>query len=284
MRTLFLPCYFDGLSTRSGSARIRCHWVAKHWEGAEVYDKTQPLAGWDLYVFQKLYLTEEPIGWIKAVARWRAQGKCRLAFDLCDPDFLGEEHKRRMLKVLPLFDFAVVTTGPLEDWMKQWLPTYRIPDRLDIEEVQAIGRHECRDVEMPLLVWAGYDYNLDALDELMPEIRSLGCPPVTLLAFEEPVPFEEFWSAVLQAGDVLLNPRPQDTRHRFKSDNKTLVARALGMPVAQNGGQLRRLMDPAYRRMVATIDRELVEEHWPVRLSVEDWKAAAAHFEQEQIK
>jgi hypothetical protein len=244
--------------------------VARYWPEAEVYDRTQRFEGCAAYIFQKAYLTDGPIQMIHTVARWRDEGRCRLAFDLCDPDFLDPEHERRVLAVLPLFDFAVATTWRIAGWLDKWLPTWVIPDRVDIAEIEQIGRHTPTPARKPRLVWAGYERNAPALDPLLSTIKELDLP-LTILAMDRPVSFEEFWRQVMEY-DVFLNPRPDVLPFSYKSDNKTLIAWALGMPVARDPAELITACDPHERAIGSRVRYEEVRQKWDVRRSVADWK------------
>jgi hypothetical protein len=250
---------------------LRAEWVCNHWPEAKVYDYSQPFAGAQLYVFQKAYLVERTRGWIKRVAGWRNRGRCRLAFDLCDPDFLDLEHERRMSRVLPLFDFATVTTEPLAEWVGRFLPTYIIPDRVDLDAMAEIGhKGSTGETDKPRVVWAGYERNVAALDVLRDAIGALGVE-LTVMALDQPLSFVDFWRAVLEY-DVLLNPRPDVPPFSYKSDNKTLIAWALGMPVAQTAQELEQLCDPEWRRMEACSRRAEVEQDWRIEKSVRQWQ------------
>lgn len=135
---LFIPCTMDGHAPNTGSALVRAQWVAKYWPGALVYDGRQSLTGWDMVVFQKAYLAATTRCYIGGLAEARAErGKPLLAFDLCDPDFLIEEKRQRLLDVLPAFDFATAPTQPLVDWLAQYLPAYLVPDTYDPEALTA---------------------------------------------------------------------------------------------------------------------------------------------------
>ena len=277
MRILFIPTYYDGLPRDSGSVKLRAEWVCRHWPEAAVYDGSQRFAGAQLYVFQKAYLVARTREWIQKVAKWRDRGRCRLAFDLCDPDFLEPEHARRMSALLPLFDFATVTTEALGAWMEQRLPTYVIPDRVDLEELDKIGRKtDTSDTDEPRLVWAGYERNVPAMRMLQPRIEELGLE-ADVLVMDSPIPFENFWRMMLQY-DVLLNPRPDVPPFSYKSDNKTLIAWALGLPVARTAQELEELCDPEWRRVEAASRRAEVESDWSVALSVQEWQRIAKEW------
>jgi hypothetical protein len=135
---LFIPCTMDGCAPHTDSALIRAQWVARYWPGAQVYDGRQSLTEWDMVVFQKAYLTPHTRCYIGGLAEARAEhGRPLLAFDLCDPDFLPEEQRQRLLDVLPAFDFATAPTQPLVDWLAQYLPAYLVPDTYDPEALTA---------------------------------------------------------------------------------------------------------------------------------------------------
>ena len=278
MKTLFIPCYWDGMDRNSGSARIRAEWVARHWDGAQVYDGSQRLAGYDLYVFQKLYLNHPALGWITSVARWRNAGRCLLAFDLCDPDWLESPAREyRLQEVLPTFDFAATPTEPLRKWLAQWLPAYKVPDRVDLDEIAVIGpKREGSNRPKPAPVWAGYAGNVGALDILLPTVERLGLS-LRILSKAQPVPFLDFWREILQF-DILLNPRPDVAPYSYKSDNKTHIAWALGMPVARTADELERLCDPAERLAEVARRRAEIESEWDVRISVQEWKTIVEHW------
>ncbi|TSA39473.1 hypothetical protein D4Q85_01060 [bacterium] len=242
--------------------------MAKHWEGAEVYDASQRFAGYDLYVFQKAYLSSTSLQFIVRAAQWRDEGKCRLAFDLCDADFLDWTYKNRMLDVLPMFDFCVGATDPITDWLKQYNYAYTIPDCVDVEAVRAIGTATHTDTVTPFLVWAGYENNQEPLMKLLPIIGRLGWP-LEIVTVKSSIPFEEYWQRVLTSGDgtphdILLNPQSDTGKYRYKSDNKTMIAHALGMSVATCEEDLRQLADPA--------ERAKEKPTRPVSLAVDAWK------------
>ena len=271
MRALFIPCWHDGLPRDSGSAQIRAQWVCDLWEDADVWDLSGRLPGYDLYVFQKAYLIGQTRSWINTVAQWRDEGRCVMAFDLCDPDFLDLEHRRRMLEVLPLFDFAVGSTRPITDWLARWLPAYHIPDRVSLTTLEEVGRRAVyTDNDPPRVVWAGYEHNLGSLDAIRDEVEGLGVE-LDVLALAKPLPFVVFWGSVLDY-DVLLNPRPDKPPFSYKSDNKTLIAWGLGLPVARTVDELLNLCDHHARTAEGVKRANEVAVSWGMRSSVLQWQ------------
>lgn len=293
MKVLFLPCFLDGLSKLSPSVRWRAQWPAKYWDEADVYDGRQRLDDYSAFVFQKFYLTERARKWARVL---RARGKL-LAFDLCDADFLEEEHRRRMLKVLPLFDFAVATTEPIREWLARWLPAHVIPDRIDLEMHQEKKQWD-EGPERVSLVWYGFAHNAISLVTLLPEAHRLGLS-LTIIS-DEPQPGTFLYGALAEwdnlqwqpwslemanklivQHDLVLNPQPPkvDKRFAFKSHNKHLTAWALGLPVASTIEELHRLLDFEERK--AEAKRRLVEvrEKWDVQLSAKEWEGLLKSYE-----
>lgn len=281
---LFIPCYVDGLPYASASARIRARWPAKHWLEADVYPRmTMPFGEYDAYIFQKAYLTQFARHAIRSLC---VKGKL-LAFDMCDADWdQSETHEKRLLSVLPLFDFAVSPTRALQQWLARWIPAEVIPDRLDLAEF----RHWHENVPgRPLsLVWFGYSHNLGELDALWPEIEPLMNKHgmrLTILSDELPerwanrtwglgeVPRFVKWTenganAEIAKHDVALVPQ----RNRYKSSNRWTTAFALGVVPVDTGHHLERVIDIDRRRREAELGRRLVEQGSDVRLSVQQWK------------
>lgn len=273
MKTLFLPTWLDGLPRNAPSARIRAEWVAKYWDGAEVYDGTQSATEYEVLVFQKCYLTA-------TAQRFAQYGDVRVA-DICDPEFLDPRKVTRLHAHLDRMDAVVVPTEPLAEWFRRWLPTCVIPDRLDLEA------HELRTGdEEPYfpgevgLVWLGGWQNYATLETMLPIITTAGLPLVTIADQLYPgLPFVR-WEGVEQANewikrfDILLNPQPPGSPWKYKSNNKTLTAWACGVPVAHDVRELYELLDltPEERFALGQERRREVEERWDVRLSVEQWK------------
>lgn len=252
MKTLFIPCTIDGLNPNTGSATLRAQWPAEYLAGAEVYDGTQPSNGWDLVVFQKAYLGKTAQGLLHRFAKLRARtGSPSLAFDLCDPDFLEPEHSKRMLDVLPQFDFATAPTPPLVEWLGHYLPAYLLPDGVNPRVVEQHGR-ELFDNDQPELVWMGYNGNHGALlvSGLMDYVKNSDLH-LTVIALSNPKPIDDFLDE-LTGFDILLNPRPEVGKYRFKSNNKTLLAWSCGVAVAESVADLEDLLNSQKRSEIFT--------------------------------
>lgn len=281
-KVLFLPCFLDGLSPLSASVRFRALWPTKYMIGADAYDGTQRLGDYDGFVFQKFYLSDKARHWSHAFQDAGAV----LAFDLCDADFLlSDAHRERMLKVLPRFDFAVAPTEPLVEWLRQWLPAFLIPDRLDLS--LHAERHVPQD-RKPRLVWFGNSGNLVTLEKIWPAACDLDLS-LTILSDRlvppwdgRPVKFVEWTlegaNAVIARHDMALNPKLDTGHFAFKSNNKTVTAWALGVPVAETPEQLATLMDFELRKLESAYRLAEVAAHYDVRISALEWAGLFAEW------
>lgn len=270
---LFIPCTLDGYDPHTGSALIRAQWVAKYWPGALVYDGRQSLTGWNLVIFQKAYLAENTHRFISGLAKVREErGAPVLAFDLCDPDFLDAPQRQRLLDILPTFDFAVAPTQPLVSWLAQYLPAHLIPDTFDPEAITV--NHDFAWAGQPKLVWIGYHANRAALSPLLLHTVQKYGLRLDIFDLDKPLPFTEFLQVLTQY-DVLLNPQPDSGRFRYKSNNKSLIAWAAGVAVAESDEDLHALANPEWHSgWIAQRLAELQLEKYHSHYAVAAWRAA----------
>jgi len=74
------------------------------------------------------------------------------------------------------------------------------------------------------------------------------------------------------SADIVLNPKLNVGRFKFKSDNKTVKAWALGMPVAQDDRELKKFMKQEEREKESILRIKEVEDKWDAKLSVQEYK------------
>ena len=72
--------------------------------------------------------------------------------------------------------------------------------------------------------------------------------------------------------DIIINPRYDKGRWKYKSNNKTVLGWALGMPVAHTEQELAALIDEAPRKAEADKRYEEAKNSYNVLASVEEWK------------
>jgi len=278
MKALFFPCTLDGLPPNSGSAVIRCEWVAKYWPGATIYRGQPDLGAQDLYVFQKVYRSERVRAWISLLAQRRDEGGGLLAFDLCDPDFLDEHARETLLDVLPAFDFAVAPNARIVQWLSQYLPAYVVDDGVDPEAI--VHRHVFDPNAAGTatrICWIGYKGNTGALNPLVEGIQALGVMP-HVCVIERPLTFER-WLEILTQYDVVLNPQPDVPPYCYKSDNKSKIAWTAGVAVARTVDELAEMLDPDRRLAALTDNHARVETAWHARHSANRWSMLARNEE-----
>ena len=256
---------------------IRARWMTCFMDGWEVYDGTQRLPKWDLYVFQKAYLGQRTQDLIMRLVEYRERGGGLLAFDLCDPDFLNDADngpRDRMLQVLPYFDFATAPTQPLASWLGQWVPSYVIPDGVNPDAITV--HHPFSDACPPKTCWFGYKGNSGALRSMLHVISDLRVD-VDVIEVNTPVSFDQFLATLTQY-DVMLNPHPPIPPYLYKSNNKTLIALAAGVAVAETEAELRQVVTVEGRR--AQLDAFDLDAHHIRRsaeMFVEAWERERAY-------
>lgn len=291
MNVLFFPCYVDGLARTSASARFRALEPAKHWPEADVYPKMRlPLGEYDAYIFQKAYLSRQSR---QLIGDLRCRGKL-LALDLCDADWLiSDEHYRRLLAVLPFFDFAVAPTEPLREYLAGWLPAYVIPDRIDLDRYPAPPPHP--PGRPPRLIWFGYAHNLVYLDAawdgFQPVLDRYDLP-LTILSNELPAEWKgRTWSYDRRPHFVAWTPEGADVEiaahdialvpptTAYKSNNRTLTAWALGAATAPDPQELEALMNEEIRAGIVRYHLKVIQQAYDVRQSVKEWQGLLqTHF------
>jgi hypothetical protein len=255
-----------------GSSRIRARWVAKYWDEAEEYMLGRK---YDVLIFQK--------AWWESMIREFEGIKI---FDICDPDWF--EGKRSYFGLMSECDAVTTSTPALANYIGKLIthiPVICIPDRLDLEEHQ-----EFKKVHSPVLkevAWFGYSHNFYYLERTFDKLIEKGLS-LKVIA-DKGVDLSEKYKQALKikqvtydyrnvhreiiGADAVLMPEASgDLRASFKSNNKTLTAWALGMPVIQEPGDMDRLGGQAVREKEGQGNRAKAVKDWDVKLSVKDYK------------
>lgn len=258
-----------------GSSRIRARWVAKYWN--EVFSEDQAgeyLIGrrYDVMIFQKAYWREMML-----------QFKGIKIFDLCDPDWL---EPRPVVESAQLCDAVTTSTEALAEYLRHFIkdkPIVCIPDRVDLEEHSPRGVHQG---DLKRLIWFGYSHNMHYLEKTFPFLieKNLQLTLVSNAPYSPPLSFQklqfrnvlynfgQLHEEIKKADAVLLPETTDDLKGKFKSNNKTLTAWALGMPVISVPEDFDRFWTEESRNKER--DRVLKEtkDKWDVRISVKEYK------------
>ncbi len=258
-----------------GSSRIRGHWIVQHWKeaGLDIGDCELYKYGekYDAVIFQKAYFVE-----------YAKDFKGVKIFDICDPDWFHWSY--RFKEMIDACDAVTCSSQELCKTIEGFTdkPVYYVPDRIDLKALPPRKVHlgPVREV-----TWYGYSHNFAILDST---VQALIKHDVGLIVVSDDVympsqqnkvkltnlPWSASYMKDIQKGDVVLNPRHAKGKWKYKSDNKTTLAWALGIPVAHTGDELDKIiaMTPEERENESKRLFELARKEYDVLQSVLDYK------------
>jgi hypothetical protein len=222
-----------------GGSRIRGHWLIKNIPDMELYCQGKQ---YDVLYFQKVY-------W-KEMAR---AFKGIKILDICDPDWLDGVEIVGYLKEM---DAVTVSTEKLKEDLEKFTdkPVYVIKDRIDFDTLPPPKNHNGKAKKV---VWFGYSGNAEVLNPTLTKLRKLG---LTLKVISEGMYQgsectienvkwnEETVNAEIQEADIALLPESLVGKGVYKSQNKTEMAKCLGLVVAKNPVELELYMDGTERQ------------------------------------
>lgn len=260
-----------------GSSRIRGTWPVKYWPEAELY---QQGAQYETVIYQKAYFVEHAKVF-KGVK----------IFDLCDPDFLNWAFRTK--EMIDECDAVTTSTEALAEAIRKFTdkPVVCIPDRIDLEEVTEKKYHKG---DAKTAVWFGYSTNFEMLSPVVTYLNRLDInlivisdggfhlPAGTKIRLTNmPHNWKTVYRDILEA-DIVLNPQSSRGRWKYKSNNKTVLSWALGMPVATNVEELKKFVSETARREEQVIRNKELAEKWDVRYSVEEYTALIESLKQQK--
>jgi len=246
-----------------GSSMIRGRWLIKYWREAEIFTQGRK---YEAVIFQKVY-------WLAYCKKFKGIK----ILDLCDPDWLQGQ---LMVELFPHLDAITTSTQVLADEVREMTdkPVYCVPDRMDLDFFRGYRkRHEGRAKSV---VWFGYAHNLKPLDMAVPYLKRYGLD-LYVISDLHPIYHKAKDNIKFEIGtvnreiirhDFVVFPHYKEGKFRYKSNNKTLWAWALGMPVATVPEDLEKFLDPQNRQREADRRMKEVREKWDVRLSVRQMK------------
>lgn len=259
-----------------GSSRIRGTWLVRHWDEAEIFEVGKK---YDAVIYQKAYFLDH----------MRAFDGVKI-FDLCDPDWLEGQP---VVEAIELCDAVTVSSVGLYNYLKQITkkPVYFIPDRVDLSLHPQKKQHTQKANSV---VWFGYHTNQSLLDQTLLSLKTLGLS-LTVISDLPYVPsggtnaiVDKQWIAenitnikydqetindeIVRGGDIVMNPKSEEGKFKYKSENKTYIAWALNMPVAKDSDDLKRLIEPEVRAKEAEACLANLREYFSVEKSVQEYK------------
>ncbi len=240
-----------------GSSRIRGRWMMKYCK------EIVPFANgvdYDAVIYQKAYYKEH-----------MAAFKGVKIFDICDPDWLDN---RPITEVAQLVDAFTVPTEALQKFLQQITdkPVVIIPDRIDPEEHTPIKEKHYGKARTA--VWYGYSNNQVILDQAMICLQTEMIQLVVISDRNYPAAdvnvaydYGTINDEIIKHDMVLMPEVTGNYRHSFKSNNKTISAWALKMPVANTPEDIIRFKDPEERNKEAELRYNEVMTHYHVKQS-----------------
>lgn len=255
-----------------GSSRIRGRWLVKYWDEAEVLKMGK---SYKAVIFQKAY-------WVEYARMFKGIK----IFDACDADFMDWHYRTK--EMIEECD-AVVTSTPLlakafRNFTSKEKPVICIPDRIDLEEHKEKKEHFGRAKQA---VWFGYSTNFYLLQGIESHLYKLGLDLI-IISDGNNFEFSERYKNLVKVtnikwkvdtvhsnilkGDIVLNPFSAKGKWKYKSNNKSLMAKALGMPVATTPQELERFMEEKERKKAAIEGLEEIKNLWDVRISVKEYQ------------
>jgi len=259
-----------------GSSRIRARWIVDNWNKAgkdigtaEIYQFGKK---YDVMVFQKVY-------WAKYAKRFTGIK----ILDLCDADWLNWNCE--MVEMITECDAITCSTIEIAKFVVNITdkPVVLIPDRVNFDMISTRKVHQGPAKKV---AWYGYIENQLMLDSAIPAIKKSGLEliviankPYTLpTGYEGKVKVKNYpWNEKtvhddLCKADIIINPQAKLGRWKYKSNNKTVLGWALGIPVAHTDRELMSWIDEVPRKEEAEKRYEEAKKDYNVITSVEEWK------------
>lgn len=255
-----------------GSSRIRARWV---WEAINKkypeYQAEEMMYGkkYDVVVFQKAYWTQ----YAKAF-------KGLKILDLCDPDWLSWAYNVK--EMIELCDVVTCSSVAITEYIEKITkkPVYYIPDRIKTEEVKETKRHRG---ELKTVAWFGYHTNFPALDYVILALENRKLNLVVISDQEYIVPTgiknvevtnirynENTVNDDLLRADVVINAKYNKGRFKYKSNNKSLTAWSLGLPVIQTNEDFDKFASETARQEDAEKSIQFIKEYCDIEKSADD--------------
>ena len=260
-----------------GSSTIRGYWLVDAWKDLKYWHHGDNA---EAVIYQKVY-------W-----KWHMKDfKGIKILDMCDPDWMTRDASFDPIEIGGLIDGVTTSTEALAERMRKWVdvPVVCIPDRVSTKSIRKRSKHEGKAKDV---VWYGYSSNGN---KIVPNIllalakRGLSLHTITEapLALGDTYGVEvtnskyEYETAygLIKQSDFCLNPslqgvNPYDKNKKFlyKSNNKTIIAWALGMPVAETLEDIDKYMHAEERNKEIEVREKEIQEEWDIKLSVEQYK------------
>lgn len=255
-----------------GSTMIRAEAVAEIADSFELYI---PAKKYDNLIFQKAY-------WKEMMELFEGPK----ILDLSDPDWIVGGVN--IIEIGNLVHAITCSSPKLTQLLTLYFPdkiVRHIPDRLNFEKLpQPKLKHSGKAKN---LLWFGYIHNAhETLIPLLPYIKNKRLN-LTIIA-DRPFKLTDhlnginysfkyydqntIYSEILNF-DILLNPKSERAFFKYKSNNKSIIAGSLGIPVAETVEDIKRLLSAKARNEQSKHELEIITARYNVIQSVEEYQA-----------
>jgi len=258
-----------------GSTKIRVHNLIKNWKEAELYKFGEKP---DVMIYQKVYIGKD----YKVPATFPAIK----ILDVCDPDWFDGVPIKETVDAM---DAVVTPTNALADFIRQLTdkPVKVIRDRFDLSDFPERKMHRGK---AKTVVWFGYQHNAGSLKLAVQSFERRG---LNLRVVADQDPFASRWAAKpqeyekkyrfikylpetayreIQKADICVLPKLNRPQDRFKSENKTVIAQLLGLPVAVNADELDKFMEADDRNGHIDTTYDKLKQDYDCLVSVKEYK------------
>lgn len=253
-----------------GSSIIRGEWLVNHWPEAFLWQNGKYS---DVIIYQKSFWPDhmQDFPGIKI-------------YDICDPDWLKNDIQ---LKTIEKYcDAITCSTDTLTKEIKnliETIPVLTIPDRIDFDQFPKTEKEHKERAKN--IVWFGYYHNIETLlIHILPTLSKYKLD-LTIISNKQFLPAENYrinitfveWEQetayeIIRQHDFSLNPTLIHREFKYKSNNKTLISWALGLPSASTIEELERFINPIERTKEIEIRKKELSEKWNIELSVQQYK------------
>jgi len=252
-----------------GSSRIRARWLVKYWDEAELFKIGQK---YDAVIYQKAYMVEHAKVF-KGVK----------ILDLCDPDWLHWGY--RVSEMISEVDAITTSTEVLAEAIRNFTdkPVLCIPDRMDLGVHMGRKFHQGK---AEWVVWFGYSTGFDMIKPTLHYLKKFGLNLIVISekgfmlpgSYQDSIELknlpwtEDTVNKDILMGDMVINPQSKAGKWKYKSNNKSLTAWALGMPVALDYEDLEKYLDPEVRQKESKMRLLEIKEKWDIKQSIVEYK------------
>lgn len=270
-----------------GSTKIRVRWPVSVWPEAEEFRMGRK---YETLILQKAYYLEG----IKFLESY-APGKHIKILDICDADWLHWGY--RIKEVIDACDAVTTSTVAQAEFLVKYTdkPVWCIPDRLQFKEFGDMKKDHAGKGKAKTVVWFGYSENFPMLDAAVNTVVEAGFEELIVIAnrrtpYRLPVGIrnkirlvnlpwtpDTIWTDLLKA-DIVINPQSKKGRWKYKSNNKTISAWALGLPVAHDNIEMAKFMDEEARIKEGNEKYDFVRKEYDCNESVNEYRNLIAEL------